>query len=264
MNRRRRITLSIGCGLFLAAHGTGILAADASDRTHRLIIAYNDDYAPYSFVEDGAIKGILPDILNALLANMPDLKTESVGLPWRRVQAEVRAGIADALCTFASAERQEFTLFHKVPVVTLQPHLFFAADNPVRKTIEAIVRREELMKLRLVDLKGNNWAEQNLKDFPSIEYVPGHDNVFKMIMARRGDVHVSLSPIVTKWRIKKLGLPPDQIISKPAPFVAAEVPFHLLIRKTHPRAAEILKHLDDMLRKPGTPRLIEEITQQYL
>jgi len=251
----------------LAAAATAALlppARAADDRARRLIVAYNDDYAPYSWIEDGTLRGILPDALGLLLAGLPDLKLESVGLPWRRVQAEVRAGISDAMCTFASEERQEYTLFHKIPVVTLRPHLFYAAGNPARKAIEAISRREDLMKLRLVDLKGNNWAEQNLKDFPQIEFVPGHDNVFKMIMAGRGDAHVSLSPIVTAWRIRKLGLPSGDIVSRPAPYIAADVPFHLLVRKTHPRAAEILRHTDDMLKKPGTLRAIEDITQRYL
>ncbi|HYD59884.1 MAG TPA: hypothetical protein VEC35_06000 [Noviherbaspirillum sp.] len=65
-------------------------------------------------------------------------------------------------------------------------------------------------------------------------------------------------------RIRKLGLTPQQIMSRPAPFAAAEVPFHLLVRKTHPRAQEILRQLDNSLRKPGTARMIEDVTRKYL
>lgn len=262
MNAKRRTSLLAALGLGLAATGLPLRAAEA--RGSRLIIAYNDDYAPYSYAEDGELKGILPDVLGALLAAIPGLEVEKVALPWRRVQAEVKTAWADAFCTYASAERQAFAYFHQVPVVTLQPHLFFAADSPARKKIESISRREELMQLHLIDLKGNNWAEQNLKDFPQVEYVAGLDTVFRMIMAGRGDAHVSLSPIVTQWRIRKLGLTPQQIMSLPAPYVAAEVPFHLLVRKTHPRAEEILDHLDRVLRKPGTVKMIEDVTKKYL
>ena len=260
MDRQRR-TLLAGLSLGLAATS---LPLHADDRANRLIIAFNDDYAPYSYTEDGALKGILPDVLTTLLTAVPQLKVESVGLPWRRVQAEVKAGVADAFCTFASEERQQFIHFHKLPVVTLQPHLFFSAASPVRTQIESMTRREDLMRMRLVDLKGNNWAEENLKDFPNVEYVTGHDAVFKMIMAGRGDMHVSLSPIVTQWRIRKLGLTPQQIMSRPAPFVAAEVPFHLLVRKTHPRAQEILRQLDKALAMPGARKMIEDVTRKYL
>lgn len=264
MDRQRRSILGAALAVWLAPAIARAQASDAADPARRLIVAYNDDYAPYSFVEDGSIRGILPEVLDKLLETAPELKVESVALPWRRVQAEVKAGLADAFCTFASEERRQYTYFHQVPVVSLQPHLFFAADSPMRKTIEGMTRREDLMRLRLIDLKGNNWAEQNLKDFPQVEYVPGHDDVFRMIMAGRGDAHVSLSPIATAWRIKKIGLTKAQIMSRPAPFVAAEVPFHLLIRKAHPRAEEILRHVDRMLRKPGTARLIEDIIRRYV
>lgn len=249
-------------GLLLAAGNSSLLAA-RPEPGKRLVVAFNDDYAPYSYLEHGVISGILPDILTALLRPMPGLAIEHAAMPWRRVQAEVKAGVADAFCTFASEERQQFTYFHQVPVVTLTPHLFFAAGSPMRRMIEGMSRREELMRLRLIDLKGNNWAEENLRDFPQVEYVPGHDAVFRMIMAGRGDVHVSLSPIVTAWRIRKIGLTKDQIMSRPAPFVAAEVPFHLLIRRDHPHARAILAHLDRMLRKPATARLIEDIMRRY-
>lgn len=263
METLRRSVVFAGLGWALAARAQTSPATEQSARTNRLIIAYNDDYAPYSFAEEGQVKGILPDSLGLLLATFPKLEVEHVGLPWRRVQLDVQHGKFDAFCTFASEERQQYILFHKIPVVTLQPHLFFAANSPLRKRIEQVSTRAELMDLRLIDLKGNQWAEQNLKDFPKVEYAPNHDNVYRMIMVGRGDVHVSLSPVVTRWRIKKLGLPVDQMVSVPAPYIAAQVPFHLLVGKQHPRALEILKHVDEMLKKPGMARQIDDIAQRY-
>jgi polar amino acid transport system substrate-binding protein len=209
------------------------------------------------------VTGILPDVLGLLLTGVADLAVKNVGLPWLRVQQEVQRGISDAFCTFASLERQQYAAFHVIPVVTLKPHLFFAANNPIRKDIEKVASREELKALRLVDQRGNQWAEENLKDFPHVEFVPKHDNVFRMIMIGRGDVHVSLSPIVTLWRMKKLGLTNTQIVSIPAPYMSAQVPFHLLIGKHYPRAAEVLKHVDEVLARPGTTRQIEAISARY-
>lgn len=81
-------------------------------------------------------------------------------------------------------------------------------------------------------------------------------------MATRGDVHISLSPIVTKWRLRKLGIL-QEIVSIPAPYIAPSVPFHLGIRKDHPRAAEILGHIDEVLRVPATQRRIEDVVRRY-
>ena len=263
-NLRRSILISgLGLGSGLCAYGQGLTTSEQSTRVNRLIIAYNDDYAPYSFMDENVVKGILPDILTHLLESVPKLELQHVGFPWRRVQLEVQNAKSDAFCTFASEERQQYALFHKIPVVVLQPHLFFAANSPFRKTIERISTRSELMELRLIDQSGNQWAEQNLKDFPRIEFAPGHDSVFRMIMVGRGDVHVSLSPVVTRWRIRKLGLPMSDIMAVPAPYIAAQVPFHLLVGKQHPRAAEILKHVDAMLSRPATTKVIESITSRY-
>ena len=264
MDVLRRLLVMAGAGLALPARAQSGAPGEPSTRPGRLVIAYNDDYAPYSFNEDNQVKGILPEVLTVLLATIAKLEVEHVGLPWRRVQLDVQHGKSDAFCTFASEERQQYTLFHKIPVVTLQPHLFFAANSPLRRTIERVSKRADLMNFRLIDLKGNQWAEQNLKDFPKVEYAPGHDSVYRMIMMGRGDVHVSLSPVVTRWRIKKLGLPTDQMVSIPAPFIAAQVPFHLLVGKHHPRAADILAHVDDMLRKPGSIRMIEDVSARYV
>ena len=82
-------------------------------------------------------------------------------------------------------------------------------------------------------------------------------------MNGRADVHVSLSPIVTRWRLKKLGIQ-DGVLSRPAPFVAAEVPFHLGIRKTHPQAEAILLAVDRALALAAYPKQLDKVVARYL
>jgi len=259
----RRNVLLAGLALPFGVEVFAESPKDDKPNSERLVIAYNDDFAPYSYVEEGHLKGILPEALKLILSSAPNLALEQTGLPWERVQLEVKRGQADAFCTFASTERQQYILFHEIPVVTLRPSFFFSADSSVRKYIEKMSSRDELMKLRLIDLKGNQWAEQNLKSYPNVEFAPTFDSVFRMIMGDRADVHVSLSPAVTKWRLRKLGLSSKQIISIPAPFVAAQVPFHLLVSKQYPRAREILSYVDTQLRKPAITRQVEGIEARY-
>ncbi|WP_179958381.1 transporter substrate-binding domain-containing protein [Chitinimonas arctica] len=257
MNKQRRHLLRmLGSVPFLTA----------ASRPERLLVSYNDDYAPYSYIDPqqggGQVLGILPEILDPLLAEIPGILAGKQGLPWRRVQAMVQQGEADALCTFASAERKQYAVFNRVAVTTLVPHLFFSARHPRRAELEAIRSRDALKAFHLVDQKGNQWAEQALKDFPSVEWTPGHDAIFRMVMAERGDLHVSLSPLVTLWRLKKLGIH-SQVVSIPAPYVAAEVPFHLGVRLSHPLATEIAEYLDKALLKPAVARRIEDILKRY-
>ncbi|MCP5269249.1 MAG: transporter substrate-binding domain-containing protein [Zoogloeaceae bacterium] len=265
MPSRRQFLSTLPALAALPLISTNCLAAPAAaaDRSRQLIISYNEDYAPYSFVEDGRVKGILPDILEGLLAGFPNLKISREAYPWRRVQQLVQLGDNDAICTFASLDRQTYALFNKIPVVTLRPTLFFSASNPERAVIEKITTVEQLKAFRLIDQQGNQWAEQTLSNYPNVLWASGHDNIFRMVLSGRGDIHVSLSPIVTRWRLKKLGIT-EGVISRPAPFVAAQVPFHLGIRKGHPRAADILAALDHQLEKPEQQSMIEKTIARYI
>jgi polar amino acid transport system substrate-binding protein len=253
--QRRRILL------WLAACS---LSAGAPAQTPpRLVIAYDEDYAPYSWLDNGVLKGIMPDILDLIMAAAGAPRLEHIGRPWRRAQAAVRAGTADAMVTFASEERRGYALPSKTPVVVLQPHLFYMADSPARAVIEQAVRREDLYGLRLLDLQGNQWAEQNLRIFPTISFVTGLNNVFQMLSLGRGDLHISLSPVISRWRIRKLGLADNKILSKPATFVASDVPFSLLVRKSHPQAAELLALFEAGMRQPGMAAAIAQIYRKY-
>jgi polar amino acid transport system substrate-binding protein len=239
------------------------LAAARAPMPARLVIAYDEDYAPYSFLENGVMKGIMPDILDVVMAAATGPRLEHMGRPWRRAQAEVKAGTADALVTFASEERRQYALPSKTPVVLLQPHLFYMADSPARALIEQAARPEDLFGLRLLDLEGNQWAQQNLRVFPNISFITALNNVFQMLAVGRGDLHISLSPVISRWRIRKLGLDGEKILSKPAPFVASDVPFSLLIRKSHPQASSILALFEKGMRQPGVAGAIAAIYRGY-
>lgn len=242
-------------------------AGAVDDRGGLLIVSYNEDYAPYSWLEapgkGGEVHGILPDVLTPMLAALPKLSVRNAAYPWRRAQAVLQSGDADAICTFASEERKGYAYFNKLPLTVLRPELFYAENNPRRAEIERTASKEELKAFALVDQQGNQWAEQNLAVYPNVQWVGGHDIIFRMVANGRADVHVSLSPIVTRWRLKKLGIT-SGVLSRPAPFVAAEVPFHLGIRKTHPRAEAILAEVDKRLAQPGFAKSLDKAIARYL
>lgn len=235
-------------------------------KPERLIVCYNDDFAPYSYIDrehgGSAVLGIEPGILDPILHGVAGLAHSNLGLPWRRAQEMVRQGEADALCTFASAERQEYLRFNTVPVCVVRPHLFFSVDHPQRHALERLKSRDALKAFHLVDLKGNQWAEENLADFPRVEWAPSLDAVFRMVISRRRDAHLSTSPLMTKWRIRKLGLG-RQYLAVPAPYMGADVQLHFGVRLQHPRRDEILALLDAELHSRVQQRRIEAIFKRY-
>lgn len=226
-------------------------------------MAYDESYAPYSFVENGEVKGIMPDLLELLLGQIEGLRLEHRAFPWRRTQAEVKAGSADAMCTFASEERLQYAKPSKTPLLVLKPSFFYLANSPARAVIESAARREDLFDLQLLDLAGNQWAEQNLKVFPKIEFVGSLDSVFKMLTLGRADLHISLSPVVSRWRIRKLGLDGTKILSKPAPFISSDVPFSWMVRKTLPDVDEVLARFEANVQRPAVAAAIESIYRRY-
>lgn len=259
MNVPRRRILRSGVALWLASLPLPGIAQTPA----RMIVAYDEDYAPYSFLDNGIMKGIMPDILDLVMAAAGGPALEHIGRPWRRAQAEVKGATADAMITFASDERRTYALPSKTPVVLLQPHMFYMADSPARAVVEKASRPEDLFALRVLDLEGNQWAHQNLKIFPNMSFVSGLNNVFQMLAVGRGDVHISLSPVISRWRIRKLGLAGDKILSKPAAFVASDVPFSLLVRKSHPQASELLALYEEGMRKPGVAAAIAQVYRKY-
>jgi polar amino acid transport system substrate-binding protein len=260
MDQQRRAVLRTA--LAAVAAGAAAPLCAANDPQKKLIVAYDDDFAPFSFAEGKRTRGIMPEMLDAVYGPA-GVALEHVHRPWRRVQAEVRYGSADAMCTFASEQRRDYALASKEPIVLQQPHVFYLASSPHRARIERARRPEDLFDLRVLDLQGNQWAEQNLKIFPNITFIAALNNVFQMLVLGRGDIHISLSPAVSRWRIKKLDLEGERILSRPVPFIAADVPFSLLIRKTYPGAAEMLALFDEAMRKPAMAQAIARIYRGY-
>lgn len=231
-----------------------------------LRVSYNDDYAPYSYTEvpEGPVLGVLPQVLQLAFAlALPGLRLEHTARPWRRAQSRVESGQADALCTFASDDRRRYALFNRVPVVTLEPHLFFSAAHPRRRELEQLTSRDALKAFRLVDQRGNQWAEQQFADFPNVEWVTSHDASYRMVLSGHVDVHVVLSPLVTLWRLRKLNLH-QAIVSAPAPFVAPAVPFHLGIRKALRPAQPWLDALDGQLQQPRVRERVQAIERGFM
>ncbi len=97
-----------------------------------LVVAYNHDWAPYSYLsESGNLQGILPHLTDRLIEEAnAGLKVTKVGLPWNRVQQTVLRNQADAFITFASEERLQFA-------DTIGPVFYALEQHPVTRLEEA-------------------------------------------------------------------------------------------------------------------------------
>lgn len=79
--------------------GLGCLGVTVSvNAAEKIVLFGDDDYAPYSYIEDGQFKGIYVTILHEAARRMaPDYAIELQPIPWKRGLAELENGKAFAL-----------------------------------------------------------------------------------------------------------------------------------------------------------------------
>jgi polar amino acid transport system substrate-binding protein len=157
--------------------------------------------------------------------------------PWRRAQAMVEEGGADAFCTTRTPDRERYAIFAATPVLRSGMALYFRADDPRPRAVHSL---GDLAALRQGDYFGNGWAESI---FPKdrIVWARGLVEVVNMLEAGRIDVTVedeALGPIL----LKRLGLE-GRIASVPAPFLPAG-DFQFGLRRSFPDAATVLDRIE--------------------
>ncbi|WP_246804145.1 hypothetical protein [Desulfosarcina cetonica] len=69
---------------------------------------YFEDFAPYSYREDGCMKGILIDVTDRIVRTQMGLLVRHTGYPWERAQAMVRTGEADAFISVPTPARSVY------------------------------------------------------------------------------------------------------------------------------------------------------------
>ena len=179
MNRRR---------ILQAAATVGLLQGLRAHAAPPLRMAYFETYSPLSFRIDGALRGILPDVIGEVSAKI-GLPVEHTGFPWARAQLLTQSGEQDAICTIATPERLEYAVAAPEPVVSAPVRIFAHPASPLLPRLRQIKTLDELRTLNptVVSYAGNGWAKTHLVDF-RVENAINFETALKMLVARRGDV----------------------------------------------------------------------------
>jgi len=84
--------------LCLASFSMFFIGLTSAHATEKIVIYGDDDYAPYSYLEDGQFKGIYVKILQEAAKKLaPDYVIELQAIPWKRGLAELENGKSFAL-----------------------------------------------------------------------------------------------------------------------------------------------------------------------
>jgi polar amino acid transport system substrate-binding protein len=223
------------------------------------------DYEPYIYeTENQQVKGLYRDIMVEVFNRM-EVPLEYAVYPWKRTQALLENGKADAIISIATPKRLVY-LDATDPVVHMNFHVFARSDNPKIKQIMAIESIKDLKGLHIVDYLGTGWHEKNFKSF-TVDKAPNFTSAILMLAKNRADVFVD-GRIVVKYAIKELIKDPANPVKGlksvvENPHSLETIPYSLLIRKDSkylsiiPKFNETLKEI----RRDGT---YDKILNQYI
>ncbi|HVK93676.1 MAG TPA: transporter substrate-binding domain-containing protein [Noviherbaspirillum sp.] len=104
--------------------------ATAANSAEKVIIYGDDDYAPYSFVENGQLKGIYVDILKKAIEKMPSTyQIELQPVPWKRGLAELESGTGFGLFPpYMKKKERPYINPYSVPMLKEEVVLFCRDD----------------------------------------------------------------------------------------------------------------------------------------
>ena len=125
--RKACLNALICCAAFLTAVPHFTAASQL-----RIVIAGEENVFPYSFTEDGRMKGMDYDIVVEACRRM-DIQAAVQFLPWNRMVHYVQDGNADAgFGLFYKKERESFALYPEVPLHYSRYSIFVKKGNEFR------------------------------------------------------------------------------------------------------------------------------------
>lgn len=100
-----------------------------------LVIYGDDGYPPYSYVENGQMKGIYTDILREALRTMPQYRVQLRPVPWKRGVLMMQTGEAFALYPPYALPGERPTVSYSAPLLTEHVAVFCNQEVAKRRKL---------------------------------------------------------------------------------------------------------------------------------
>jgi len=150
----RKLTLAISLGLALFS-AVGAVAKDPVIK-----INYGTSYPPLSFMEQDSVQGVLPALMDNIIAQNMSYQVIHSAKAWKRAQQEVWNGMADALITAVNPERLKYSYQSDKPVFRLTFRPFTKVNSPAAMALENNPPISQLKNFRFCDVHGNLWGKR--------------------------------------------------------------------------------------------------------
>ena len=124
-------TLLVPAALCLSLAVSGLAQA-----AQPVVLYGDDDYPPYSYVENGQLKGIYTEIVRAAALAMPQYQVQLRPVPWKRGVVMLQTGEAFALYPPYSWRSERPYVRYSVPLLMEQLVVFCNQDVLARRSLQ--------------------------------------------------------------------------------------------------------------------------------
>ncbi|MDI9244720.1 transporter substrate-binding domain-containing protein [Marinobacter sp. CHS3-4] len=251
MTSLRAVLVLLGLFLFTAQ-----TIADSA-----IVVGYGDAYEPFAWVEEGQVRGIQVDFVEAVLVERMGLKVRHEGCPWNRCQREVRKGEKDAFFTVPTAEREEYTLKSLFPFYVTRFVMHTSRENRFRDQLSEVRTLEELesmTELRHVHMLGSGWHESALANMEHVQTSHGADMIPILLARDRADVYIEQAEMF-RYQARQKGVL-DEVISFDQ-FAAGALGWHLFIGRDS-KHADVMSRIDLVLAEMTASGELQTLKRQ--
>ena len=223
---------------------SGLLFANSPISADPFKMAYNSDWPPFSSGAGKDVGGILPDLLQHLLADKLGMDTSHAGFPWKRAQHTVKTGKLDALLTVPTGARLAWSQSSKSVVYEVEMRAVVKRGSKADMALSANPHPAALADFKVCDILGNGWGSRFMKTNKiPFETASNVSRCMDMITKGRMDVTVQ-SVAVANQNIHEANLDEDLRI---LPNTYGAMAFTLLVSKKMKGAGAFLKKFDALV-----------------
>lgn len=227
----------------------------------KTILLSSDEYIPYEFMQNGILKGIATDTVNAVFKQLgfhTDIKTS----PWVRTVELAKNGEVDGIFSaFHSTEREEYLIYTKEPIAYATQTFYILKGNNFKYdgTIES------LTPYRIGILRAFSYGDEfdQAVTEGTLNVSIGEDfvsNIDKLVSGRI-DVFIE-NKYAAEYYIKSKNLQ-DQVVPYKKNLIELR-PLYLCFSKRRNLDPELIQDFDVVLKQMKADGSYQKIVDEYI
>lgn len=231
--------------------------------------AFSNSDPPTSYLDQqGQLKGILPELVLLAFDSLPDYNLTMKAFPWRRAKANVKENQMDGLITYPSEPLAQHMRFTDKAIYQIDyGYIIYSANSIHASTLDMVKSEKGLKDLVLISDSSpgfKSWEEVNLPSsvFRRI-YAKNIKIAFHLLFLRNAGDYLIRNPEEAVSIAKELGYQ-DLICFRKIELPSLNViPFHIGIRKSHPKSETLVTSLNALLQSDDFQQKSKQLILTY-